>query len=237
MQPHSIPTGAGTPPAPRAWTRSLFREWILPALLVLAVTAPLRSALADWYDVPTGSMKPTILEGDRILVSNLAYGLRVPFTTHWIARWGSPRRGEIVTLSSPMDHKRLVKRVIGIPGDRLSLRDGRLTLNGHPVDYEPGNPGAAPQAGSTVLREELPGREHAVRRLDGWRSWRDFGETTLQPGQYFVMGDNRDESGDSRYFGPVAGDQIYGRASRVVVSFDPARHHWPRPNRWMKKLV
>jgi signal peptidase I len=227
-------------PARESWIRTLLREWVFPVALMLAITAPLRSAMADWYDVPTGSMKPTILEGDRIVVNNLAYGLRVPFTTKWVTHWNAPRRGEIVTLSSPVDHKRLVKRVIGLPGDHLSLSDGRLFLNGRPVIYERETAGDLPcvhEAGTLLFREELPGRAHLVRMLPNRRGWRDFPEVVVPSGRYFVMGDNRDESGDSRYFGLVEGGQIFGRASRVAMSFDPERHHLPRTDRWMKRLI
>ena len=106
----------------------LLRNWVVPFAATLAVFLPLRAAVADWYDVPTGSMKPTILEGDRIFVSNLAFGLRVPLTRTWLARWDTPDRGDIVTLASPRDGTRLVKRVIGIPGDLLGVEKRPVVL-------------------------------------------------------------------------------------------------------------
>src|SRR5664280_2814500 len=108
----------------------LWNEWIKSLLIVLVVVGAFRSAVADWNDVPTGSMKPTILEGDRIMVNKLAYDLKVPFTRWRLARWGQPQRGDIVVLFSPADGQRLVKRVIGLPGDLLSLRNDRLFING-----------------------------------------------------------------------------------------------------------
>src|SRR5438045_1814613 len=99
-------------------------------LLMLLIISSLRSALADWNDVPTGSMKPTIEEGDRVVVNKLAYDLKVPFTTYEIAKWGDPKRGDIVVLFSPIDGTRLVKRVIGIPGDSVAAIENQLYVNG-----------------------------------------------------------------------------------------------------------
>src|SRR5437870_13485579 len=86
-------------------------------LAMLLIVSSLRSALADWNDVPTGSMKPTIQEGDRVVVNKLAYDLKVPFTMIEVLKWSDPKRGDIVVLFSPVDGTRLVKRVVGIPGD------------------------------------------------------------------------------------------------------------------------
>jgi signal peptidase I len=115
----------------------LWNEWIKSLLIVLVTVGGFRSAIADWNDVPSGSMKPTILEGDRIVVNKLAYDLKVPFTRWRLARWTSPQRGDIVVLFSPADGKRLVKRVVGLPGDRLALRNDRLFINEKPVRYGP----------------------------------------------------------------------------------------------------
>src|SRR5262245_29402594 len=106
--------------------RKLWKEWILPFLIILILGCSLRSAVADWNYVPSGSMKPTILEGDRIFVNRMAYDLKVPFTTWRIAQWADPQRGDIVVLYSPQDGKLLVKRVIGLPGDVIELRNNQL---------------------------------------------------------------------------------------------------------------
>src|SRR6266481_8840380 len=97
----------------------------------------IRSSLADWNVVPSGSMQPTILVGDRVLVNKLAYDLKVPFTTWHVLEWANPRRGDIVVFYSPYDGKRLVKRVVGLPGDTVELRNNALVLNGQPVHYKP----------------------------------------------------------------------------------------------------
>src|SRR6266704_88477 len=98
--------------------------------IMLLVICSLRSALADCNDVPTGSMKPTIEEGDRVVVNKLAYDLKVPFTTYEIAKWGDPKRGDIVVLFSPVDGVRLVKRVVALPGDQVSAIENQLYVNG-----------------------------------------------------------------------------------------------------------
>src|SRR5205814_7105646 len=95
----------------RARARKLWKEEIQPLVILALVPFSIRSSLADWNDVPTGSMKPTILEGDRVYVNKLAYDLKVPFTTWHLAQWDNPKRGEIVVFYSPHDGKRLVKRV------------------------------------------------------------------------------------------------------------------------------
>src|SRR3954466_5145591 len=104
-------------------TSYLWREWLKPALLIAAIVLPLKSAVADWNWVPSGSMKPTILEGDLVFVNKLAYGLKVPFTLQRLAEWDNPARGDIVVFFSPHDGMRLVKRVVAVPGDTIELRN------------------------------------------------------------------------------------------------------------------
>jgi signal peptidase I len=114
----------------RAVARRWWRREIRPLLILALVLFSIRSSLADWNDVPTGSMKPTILEGDRVFVNKLAYDLKVPFTTWHITEWSNPHCGDIVVFFSPKDGKRLVKRVIGLPGDTVELQNERLVING-----------------------------------------------------------------------------------------------------------
>src|SRR6266481_3194683 len=117
--------------------RHLWVKEVRPLLVLALVLFAICSSLADWNDVPTGSMKPTILEGDRVYVNKLAYDLKVPFTTWHLAEWSNPKRGDIVVFYSPYDGQRLVKRVIGLPGDTLELRNNVLVLNGAPLQYKP----------------------------------------------------------------------------------------------------
>src|SRR5215210_9062990 len=116
--------------------KKVLREIRIFILMILIVSS-LRSALADWNDVPTGSMKPTIQEGDRVVVNKLAYDLKVPFTTIEIFKWSDPQRGDIVVLFSPVDGVRLVKRVVGVPGDRIYMRDNQLYVNGKAAEWKP----------------------------------------------------------------------------------------------------
>src|SRR5580698_7833354 len=117
--------------------RQYWRQEIRPLLILVVVLCSIRSSLADWNDVPSGSMNPTILEGDRIYVNKLAYDLKVPFTTWHLATWSNPQRGDIVVFYSPYDGKRLVKRVVGLLGDTVELRNDQLMINSRPVDYGP----------------------------------------------------------------------------------------------------
>jgi len=207
-------------------------------LLMLLVICSLRSALADWNDVPTGSMKPTIEEGDRVVVNKLAYDLKVPFTTYEIAKWGDPKRGDIVVLFSPVDGTRLVKRVIGTPGDKIELRENQLYVNGLVQKWTPiGAATDTDENGAFVVEELLSGRPHKVMFMPpGFPAMRTFPPTTVPPGYYFVMGDNRDNSNDSRYIGFIERRRIVGEAVAVAFSLD--RKHWfvPRFNRFFEGL-
>src|SRR5262245_9118137 len=166
-------------------------------ILMLLVVTSLRSALADWNDVPTGSMKPTIQEGDRVVVNKLAYDLKVPFTTYEVAKWGDPHRGDIVVLFSPRDGVRLVKRVIAVPGDKVELIDNVVYINGKEQPKSQAmTPLDDPQQGRIYITDEtLDGHEHKVMISPQMNSpARTYGPITIPAGQYFVMGDNRDNS-------------------------------------------
>jgi signal peptidase I len=219
----------------------LARRWwhqnIRPLLILALVMFSARSSLADWNVVPSGSMQPTILVGDRVLVNKLAYDLKVPFTTWHIAKWSNPQRGDIVVFFSPKDGTRLIKRVIGLPGDTVELRNDRLLINGQPMDYtalEPQIPGqlSGPERAHGIFAtEQLPLHAHAVMAINGIPAMRSFGPVHVTDGHYFMMGDNRDNSFDSRYFGTVDRGQIVGRATSVVLSLDKSNYWLPRWSR------
>ena len=220
----------------------LWRKEIRPLLVLAVIVFSIRSSLADWNDVPTGSMKPTILEGDRIFVNKLAYDLKVPFTTRHLAEWSNPRRGEIVVFYSPHDGKRLVKRVIGLPGDTLQLQDNALLVNSQRVEYKPiaeellRDVTPLDRASHVFAAEELPGQTHAVAAYPAVQAMRNFGPVHVPDGYYFMMGDNRNDSVDSRYYGPVERKRIIGRATAVVLSFDHKNYWLPRWHRCFSSL-
>lgn len=248
--PACTPSGAaGAPASPtrprRSLGRRLWREWVRPLAVIAAVGFTFRSAVADWNDVPTGSMKPTILEGDRILVNKLAYGLRLPFTFRWAARWSQPRRGDIVVLFSPRTRDRLVKRVVGVPGDTVEMRDNRLFINGVPAEYGPPDRATVEQIAESdrprrrFASERLApskARAHAVMSTPHRPAQRTFPAQRVPAGHYLVLGDNRDESGDSRSFGFVPERLIVGRTGRVAFSLDRDDWYLPRADRFFRRL-
>jgi signal peptidase I len=219
----------------------VWREWVKPAAVIAAILFPLRSAVADWNWVPTGSMKPTILEGDMVLVNKLAYDLRVPFTLQRLAQWSHPERGDIVIFFSPHDGERLVKRVIAIPGDTLEMRGNVLLLNGKAMDYElldaqPFSREIYEDARALIAKEHGDDGAHLVMSFPSLGGRRSFGALTVPEGKYFVMGDSRDNSFDSRFFGFVDRKQIVGRSQRVLLSFNKHRYYVPRLERFFSPL-
>lgn len=166
---------------------------------VLVITA--RASLADHYYVPSGSMKPTVEIGDRIIVDKRAYGIRIPATETYVLSFDGPARGDVVVLSSPEDGRVLLKRVVGLPGDKIEVKDGRVYLGGQPVEVE--------QSPTSTI-ERLGEKSHRVSfQLGGGR---DFPTTEIPKDQYLVMGDNRGDSKDGRYFGLVDRGAILGHA-------------------------
>jgi signal peptidase I len=221
--------------------RYLWREWIKPLGLAAIIVVPLKSAVADWNWVPSGSMKPTILEGDLVFVNKLAYDLRVPFTLQRLAEWDNPARGDIVVFFSPHDGMRLVKRVVAVPGDTIELRNNVLLLNGEAMAYESVNTEDYAKeiyedARAVIAAEQGAGRSHLVMELPSRRALRTFDSITVPPGKYFMMGDSRDNSFDSRFWGFAERKQIVGKANRVLLSFDKNHHYVPRLGRTFSAL-
>lgn len=222
--------------------RRFVREWVIPIGVVVIIGGAFRSAVADWNDVPTGSMQPTILEGDRILVNKLAYGLRVPFTSWRVAEWSAPQRGDIVICFSPANGDRLVKRVVAVPGDRVAMNNNEVTINGAPLAYAavPDEVLASIPAELRPQRvfatEQLGTHAHTVMVSPNQPALRSFAPVVVPAGHYFVMGDNRDQSADSRYFGFVPEREIVGRSSRVAFSLDRDHNYLPRWDRFLHAL-
>ncbi|HJV85459.1 MAG TPA: signal peptidase I [Noviherbaspirillum sp.] len=201
-----------------------------------------RSAVADWYGVPSGSMYPTLMIGDRIIADRLAYDVKIPFTDVIVKHIADPKRGDIVTFSSPEDGIRLVKRIIGLPGDIVEMRGEELIINGEPASYAAADAAFATQlspdyAGrQLVLNEKLPGIQHPIIVMPERFAARSFGPVTVPPGQYLMLGDNRDASKDSRYIGFVKRELITGQVKRVAFSVDTGHFYLPRSDRFGTSL-
>ena len=220
-----------------------WREW-RGFVLFIVIMLVFRSAIADWNQVPTGSMIPSILEGDRIIVDKMAYDLRVPFTFVRLAHLADPERSDVITFESPKDGKLLVKRVIGIPGDVVQLRNNHLVINGEIAAYE--NVPAAnlpePVARSLphieVAQETLLGKTRTVmtHRLRRPQIRSSFGPITVPDGHYLVLGDNRDNSQDFRFIGFVDRDVILGKANAIAFSLDYENYYIPRADRFFRDL-
>ena len=211
-------------------------------ILVVFVIIPVKSSLADWNWVPTGSMNPTILEGDLIFVNKAAYDLRFPLTLHRLAKWSDPERGDIVVCFSPDDGTRLVKRIIALPGDTVAMKNNKLYINDQRLDYTKIDSKYTEYLSNSLRKkcvlamEDLDGSTHAVMNLPSIASMRNFGPIIVPQDSYFVLGDNRDNSRDSRFFGFVDRKLIIGKAKGVITSFDITDKYQPRFKRFFDSL-
>jgi signal peptidase I len=179
---------------------------LYPTLVTLAVLLFARSSLADHYYVPSESMLPTVEAGDHVFVNKLAFGLRLPLTNTFLTSRHGAARGDVVVLDSPRDGTTLLKRVAALPGDRVEVRAGVLWLNGRAARVE-GPAGA--------MSEILDEKTHPLRLDAGGGP--DFGPVTVPAGHYLVLGDNRGNSLDGRYFGFVRAEALRGRAFAICV--------------------
>jgi signal peptidase I len=221
--------------------QQLLREW-RGTILTLALILCFRASYADWMVVPSGSMNPTIIEGDYIFADKDAYGLRIPFTHIRLTRGADPQRGDIAVFDSPADGIRLVKRVIGVPGDVIEMRDEVLYINGKRQTFS-SNSGAHELLESTqrtnpqFVTEQLGNTPHAVMLLPQIMARRNFAPITIPAEHYLMLGDNRDNSADSRYFGLVSRELFVGRAHHVLASFNPEHFYRPRFDRFWQPLT
>jgi len=213
-------------------------------VVFLVLMSLFRSAIADHMQVPTGSMNPTVVEGDQILVNKLAYGLRVPFTHLWLYEGDGPKRGDIITFDSPVDGGTWLKRVVGLPGDTVEMREEKLIINGKPLTYRQGDDGAAAalpvktREQSLLFADEQLGEvAHQIMIMpDRQSEVSTFKPVTIPPGRFLLLGDNRDNSADSRYIGLIARERITGHAKRVLLSLNYDNNYLPRDGRYAKPL-
>jgi signal peptidase I len=191
--------------SPSSRPRRILRE-VTSILAAATVALVARSSFADHYVVPSGSMLPTVQLQDHVVVSKIAYGVHIPLVPGYIASFGGPARGDVVVLTAPDTGIVLLKRVVGLPGDRVRVHDGELEVNGKavPVLEQNGLP-----------YEALGTRPHALDLDDGGGP--EFGPKTLPADGYLVLGDNRGNSRDGRDFGLVSRDAILGRVKGVVL--------------------
>jgi signal peptidase I len=191
--------------------RSLF-----PAALALLL---LQSFIVQPFRIPSGSMLPTLLVGDFVLVNKFAYGLRDPVFHYRLLALGEPKRGDVVVFRWPPDPGvDFVKRIVGLPGDHIVYRRKQLIVNGEAVPVVPDGTFAADSQRVPQMEERLGGVTHGIL-VNPDRPDDDF-EFTVPNGQYFAMGDNRDNSNDSRYWGTVPEANLIGRAFYIPLSWD-----------------
>ncbi len=235
------------------------RALIMSVLPALAIFLGTRELLAEAYRIPSGSMEPTLLVGDWLFVNKLRFGPHIPFTSHSLPGYASPTRGDVaVFISPPQDPSiritpddvapTLVKRIVGVAGDTLVMRHGQLTVNGI----------AAPSPNAFVLPDSFADEPQSIfvwqHRIEirGSRfgppieapSLHEWGPIVVPSGTFFMMGDNRDNSVDSRYYGPVPRANFRGTPMFVYYSYDPERGHdyiraltairWSRIGHWIR---
>lgn len=203
----------------------------------------MRSALADWFLVPSSSMYPTLLEGDRVICDRLAYDIKLPFTDVVLKHVAEPQRGDVVTFASPEDGVRLVKRLIAVPGDVVEMRSERLIINGVEASYQAMvkdaghlTPLREYPAQQLVFKESLGALQHEMIVMPDRAAMHTFGPVTVPKGQYMMLGDNRDNSKDSRYIGMVKRELISGQVRRLLFSLDGDNYYLPRLERIGSKV-
>lgn len=201
-------------------------------LLLLLFLFSFRSSILDWNLVPSGSMIPTIEIGDVVLVNKMKYNLRVPFTKIELFRTNEFERGQIVIFDSKAANTRMIKRLIGVPNDYVLMEHGKLYINGEDVTLS--------------LSEETENYYRFFEQIGNFKfltnhnkdsesiPYSNF-EVNIPENYYLVLGDNRNNSADSRYYGLIHKDEIIGSSHRVLISFNPDNYYLPRLNRFFYK--
>jgi signal peptidase I len=201
-----------------------YAQSFFPVLLIVLI---IRSFIFEPFRIPSGSMMPTLLQGDYIFVTKYSYGLRLPVIEKKFIETGEPQRGDVVVFRLPSDPSvNYIKRVVGLPGDTIEYRDHRLTINGATMPLSEGD---AP----SQFRELLGERDHDIL-ISNPRSRASEGRYLVPEGHYFMMGDNRDNSRDSRYINAIPETYLVGEAVRIWMHIDG--FSWPRWERIGNKI-
>lgn len=227
-------------------TRNFKGTWnqaILTFLFPIVLVMSLRWALIEPFVIPSGSMIPNLLIHDHIFVQKFSYGLHIPFSNKWLVKWSQPQRGDIVVFKYPQNPDvYYIKRLVGLPGDNVEVNSGRVTVNQKTLDLKPfDDPNA--EEGFFYFKETTDSKSYTVRfmhqeNMPMVKAYR------VPQGEFFFMGDNRDQSSDSRYWGFVKDEYIVGKAWMIWLSCDntlptmtfvcdPSQIRW---NRLFKKL-
>ena len=197
--------------------KRVFTETVKSVVIALAFVVFLKGSAVEANQIISSSMTPTLLEGDFILVNKIKYGLHLPFVQKMLVAWSRPERGDVVTFLPPIDSaqnagKVFIKRIVAIPGDRVEIKRSRLYINGEPVETHPLL--ASDLMYKDVYKENIGEKEYTVMKHD--RNY-SFGPVTVPEGYVFAVGDNRDNSHDSRAWGPLPIENIQGKA--VIIYF------------------
>lgn len=200
----------------------------LSFILLVVLLFSFRSSLADWYHVPSGSMEPTIQVGDRVIVNKAAYTLEVPFTDVVVVNTGKIERGDIVIIDSEAAQTRLIKRVVAIEGDKVALHNNILSINGTRATLS--------STKEHVFIENISGDKRTIALSPVQSPAKNFSEIEVPQGHVLAMGDNRNNSMDSRYYGFFPVEEIQGRALSVAFSVDKNDYYLPRRERFFASL-
>ena len=201
-------------------TPPFYIEYTAPFFPVLFVVLVLRSFLIEPFQIPSASMVPTLQIGDFILVNKYAYGLRLPVTRTKIVDIDEPVRGDVMVFFPPNDKRYFIKRVVGLPGDHIQILDNQLFVNGQAMGQSDANVTYTAGYGYKIVNEDLAGTPHLVRKRRVASSLGKSFSYIVPEGHYFMMGDNRDNSSDSRVWGAVPEDNIVGRAFAIWMHWD-----------------
>ena len=213
-------------PVARALKEPVWVEYSKSFFPVILAVLLLRSFLVEPFRIPSGSMMPTLLVGDFILVNKYTYGLRLPVLNSKILELGEPERGDVVVFRYPKDPSvDYIKRVVGVPGDTIGYFDKVVYVNGKPAGEVPagvyvGTGSGVSMSGASRRTEQLGDQQHEILVMP--RAPGLEGEYIVREGEYFVMGDNRDNSNDSRFWGAVPEANLVGKAFRIWMNWDSA---------------